>query len=373
MRIIFFIESKKRSSATNFRILQIIPHLKKIGIKTLLIQGYPGKNVFFTSSNIFLSLIINAILILIKSITIIFQLPLIIWADIIVIQRELVAYNLVYPEKIIFKLKKPVIFDFDDAIFLPIGDPSHLFSRNLFFQNLVKKTLKIHHMIKMADEVTVGNKYLAEFAKKFSNHVSIIPTVIDTNRYYPLKKKKKNKIVYIGWMGTSGNLKYFKSILSTLKKVSQSHPNTQLIICSDKFLLKDDLNSVIPTKFIQWESKNELKTLHKFDIGIMPIEDNEWTRGKCGFKLIQYMASGVPAIGSDVGMNKEIINDGINGLLAKNESEWTRKLNLLINDEALRKEVRISARNKIEQNYSINSVLSKLLSIFNRVQDRKVI
>ena len=135
MRIIFFIESKKRSSATNFRVLQILPHLKRIGIKYLLIQGYPGKNVFFTSSNLFLSLIINAILIFIKSITIIFQLPLIIWADIVVIQRELIAYNLVYPEKIIFRLKKPVIFDFDDAIFLQTSDSTHLFSRNLFFQN----------------------------------------------------------------------------------------------------------------------------------------------------------------------------------------------------------------------------------------------
>lgn len=370
MRIIFFIESKKRSSATNFRILQIIPYLKRIGIKCLLIQGYPGKNVFFTSSNLFLSLIINAILIFIKSITIIFQLPLIIWADIIVIQRELVAYNLVYPEKIIFRLKKPVIFDFDDAIFLQIGDPSHLFSRNLFFQNLVKKTLKIHHMIKMADEVTVGNKYLAKYAKKFSNNVSIIPTVIDTNRYYPLKKRKDDDNVTIGWMGTSGNLKYFKDILLTLKKVNERHPNTQLIICSDKFLFKDELNSVIPTKFIRWESKNELKILHKFDIGIMPIEDNEWTRGKCGFKLIQYMASGVPAIGSDVGMNKDIIDDGINGFLAKDESEWTKKLNSLINDETLRKKFKKNARKQIEQNYSINSILSKLLSIYKMAQVR---
>ncbi|MHA1729907.1 MAG: glycosyltransferase family 4 protein [Promethearchaeota archaeon] len=372
MRILFFIESRKKSPSSRYRVMHIIPYLEEKGVRCRIIQGVPGKYFFFNSSNNYLNLIVNAFLLIIKTFTICLQIPLILWADIIVIQRELVVYNLIYPEKIIQLVKKKIVFDFDDAIYLRAENPEDLVNKSKFLETLVQKSLRIKETIKNSNQVIVGNTYIAQYAKQFNKNVSIIPSVIDTREYFPPKAQSfnysnnKNKII-IGWMGTYSNLKFLSELSSVLKQVHKQHPYTQLLISTDQFLYKELLEKAIPTKYIRWTSDNELKTLQSFDIGIMPLKDDEWTRGKCGFKLIQYMATGVPAIASAVGVNNEIIKNGINGFLVNNKLEWKTKLSRLINDKKLRNKFGQEGRKTVEQKYSIHCILPKLINIYKSV------
>jgi glycosyltransferase involved in cell wall biosynthesis len=259
-------------------------------------------------------------------------------------------------------MNKPIIYDFDDAIFLPVS------SRQNKFVEIFKNSNKIASIIKKSKHVIAGNKYLCDFALRYNNSVSIIPTPIDTHRYYLRKEKSFSDKVVVGWMGSVTTLDFLNSMKNTFIILTKKFPNLIIKIVGGEFFI-DGISNIISKP---WSLNEEISDLMSFDIGIMTMPDNEWTKGKCAFKAIQYMNMGIPCVCSPVGMNKEVINEGVNGFFASTEDEWIEKLSMLIENPGLREKLGIVGRKTIEERYSLNINSPKFLEVLKRVYEQRV-
>jgi len=214
--------------------------------------------------------------------------------------------------------------------------------------------------------VSCGNVYLAEYAKQFNPNVIVNPTTIDTNLRHNLTKDEliatiSNSSLVVGWTGSHSTLKYLKTIESTLRSIETRFEQVRFLIIADR---QPQLN--IPRlDFIKWNKESEVEDLLKIDIGIMPLPEDDWTKGKCGFKALQYMSLGIPAVASPVGVNTEIIDHGMNGFLCQTEEDWLQCLEKLITEASLRKKMGIEGRKKIISNYSVLSNSSAFLGLFS--------
>jgi len=259
------------------------------------------------------------------------------------IYREAFMLGITFFEKRLAKMQVPVIFDFDDSIWL---NDTSAGNKNLSWLKKPQKTAKI---CQFADYVFVGNEYLAEYARQYNANVHIFPTVIDTNYHKPSEKKQKSSKLCIGWTGTQPTLKHFETIIPTLKRINECFPDKLCfrVIVNFPYQAMD-----IPLEVIQWDKTSEIETLQHFDIGIMPLPDDAWSRGKCGFKGLQYMALEIPTIMSPVGVNSDIIQDGENGFLAGDDKAWFEKISCLIESESLRKSMGAAGRKTVIEKYS---------------------
>ena len=261
--------------------------------------------------------------------------------DLVVIEHQLFPY-LPYPiEKVFRILNRRTVVEFDDAIYLTF---------------LHRK--KMQKSLKNSSGVIAGNRFLAGFAEEFNRDVKIIPTIIDTEIYRVKENYEANKIV-ICWIGLAYNLSYLNQLNDVLKTISRKF-DISLKIISSKPLMIDGVNVV----FKEWCHENEIDDLRSSDIGIMPLPDNEWTKGKCGAKLLQYMACGLPSVSSPVGVNSEIINDGENGFLARSSEEWISRIALLIEDKNLREAMGRKARKTVEEKYSLKKWSEELAKTY---------
>ena len=271
--------------------------------------------------------------------------------DRIVIEKELFPYFFSWFEKILWMLQVKYIVDYDDAIF-----HNYDLSTNKLISFLLKN--KINNVMKYSSCAIAGNSYLAERAKvSGAKKIVILPTVIDVNLYSPKKNYASSKIV-IGWIGSPSTFKYIKNSQSVFSKVLQNQ-NVELHIVG----AKENLGLGENVKFLKWTEASEVALISKFDIGIMPLENTPWELGKCSYKLIQYMGCGVPVVASAVGMNKEVVDEGINGFLVQSEEEWLTRLNELIDDCALREALGKKGRIKVEAEYSAQKKHAVLLSV----------
>lgn len=287
-----------------------------------------------------------------KRLVLLFQLKK---ADYIFIHRELAQFGPPIFEWILAKiLKKKFVYDFDDAIWLP-----NYSEVNARFQK-VKCYWKVKHIIKWADVVTVGNAYLAEYALQFNANVRVIPTTIDTvNHHNQLIEYADKEVVNIGWTGTHTTMHYLNEVIPALEKLEKKYAFTFTVISNMKadFELKS-------MRFVKWSKANEIKDLASFDIGIMPLKDDQWSKGKCGFKALQYMSLGMPCVISPVGVNASIVQDGVNGFLYSTEEDLTRVLANLIEDATLRRRIGTAARATIEGKFSVNANFKTYLALF---------
>ncbi len=281
--------------------------------------------------------------------------------DLIFIQREAFMTGTTFFEKRFHKSKARIIFDFDDSIWLSnVSDGN----KNLEWLKDYSKTGKI---IQLSDLIIAGNKYLADYAFNFNPNVKIIPTTIDTD--YHIKKtekqneKKETGRVCIGWTGTSTTLKHFQLIIPALVKIKEKYGDKiEFKVIADKFFS----NSLLEIKTTQWRKETEIKDLIEIDIGIMPLPDNDWSRGKCGFKGLQYMALEIPTVMSPVGVNNEIIKEGVNGFLAATEDDWCEKIGRLIDSGDLRNKIGKEARKTVIEKYSVESQKNIFLQLLNQ-------
>ncbi|MEA1873608.1 MAG: glycosyltransferase family 4 protein [Bacteroidota bacterium] len=330
-----------RSPGQRFRIEQFLPALQDAGweIQYSNILNQKDDAVFYVSGHYF-----GKFRIMIKSFFHrLRDLKRAKKADMVFIYREAFMLGSTFFEKRLSKIQVPVIFDFDDSIWL---NDTSAGNQNLSWLKKPQKTAKI---CQFSDYVFVGNTYLAEYAKQFNKQVHIFPTVIDTNYHKPSSAKQNESKICIGWTGTQPTLKHFETIIPTLKALHERYPDKLCFRVIVNFPYK---TNAIPLEVIQWEKATEIETLQHFDIGIMPLPDDEWTRGKCGFKGLQYMALEIPTIMSPVGVNSDIIQDGENGFLAKNEAEWVEKISHLIESKSLRKTIGEAGRKTVVENYS---------------------
>jgi glycosyltransferase involved in cell wall biosynthesis len=275
--------------------------------------------------------------------------------DLVVIEYELIPYLPAMLEKFLYWLGVKYLVDYDDAIFHRYD--SHRFKLVRFFLGK-----KIAHVMRGASLVMVGNEYLADYARHAgASKVEIIPTVINLQRYsLPNVKSSLHVPLVISWIGSPVTAKYLQSIASALAEVCAGGRGVlRLIGAGDVHL------PCVPTELIQWDDSTEVAALQQSDVGIMPLPDEPWERGKCGLKLIQYMACGLPVVGSPVGENCSIIDDGVNGFWAKTHVEWVEALSALLADVGLRQRMGSAGRMKVEQVYSTQVTGPKLVRLFN--------
>ena len=256
--------------------------------------------------------------------------------------------------------KTKVIFDFDDSIWLPnVSDGN----RNLNWLKSYNKTSKI---IAYADMVFAGNKYLYDYAYRFNKNVKIIPTTINTAEYVRLKTDKATHKICIGWSGSITTIQHFKFAEPFLKIVKEKYgEKISIKVIGDKNYKNIDFE----VEALDWNKKDELKELSSFDIGIMPLPDDIWAKGKCGLKGLQYMSLEIPTIMSPVGVNEEIIEDGINGFLAADVSTWVDKISTLIESEELRHQMGTNARKTVVDKYSFDAYKNVYLDIFSQLAE----
>ncbi|HTL80594.1 MAG TPA: glycosyltransferase family 4 protein [Bacteroidia bacterium] len=275
--------------------------------------------------------------------------------DIIFIQREAFMTGETWIEKAFADSKAKVIYDFDDAIWmLDVSKGNRIFS-------WMKDPKKTSELIAMSDLVFAGNQYLADYAKKFNPKVEIVPTTIDTSLYKRVETQKRDRVI-IGWSGSLTTIKHFEHALEFLKNIKRKFGDRVAFkVIGDERYVNEELG----IKGIRWTEQDEVKELSSFDIGIMPLPDDEWAKGKCGLKGLQYMALGIPTIMSPVGVNTEIIRDGENGFLAKTDDEWTYKLSLLIENADLRKRIGEEAVKAVEEKYSVNAWKGRYVELFS--------
>jgi glycosyltransferase involved in cell wall biosynthesis len=274
------------------------------------------------------------------------------------IHRETAPFGPPIFEWIIAKiLHKKIIYDFDDAIWLTDKKNE---SR---IEHYLRHRSKVSRICKWSYKTSCGNSYLADYAKKFSQRVIINATTIDTMKLhnpelYPEISSPKR--IVIGWTGSHSTLKYIDSIVPVIQKLQAAYSFVDFLVIANR---KPDLN-ILRMEFIEWKKGTEAEDLLKIDIGIMPLPDDDWSRGKCGFKALQYMAMKKPCVASPVGVNLEIIEHGINGFLAESPEEWYNHLENLVCDKNLRQRVGEAGRKKIIENYSVASNTSTFLSLF---------
>lgn len=241
-------------------------------------------------------------------------------------------------------LRKKYIYDFDDAIWMP-----NYSSVNAKFQKL-KAYWKVKKLIQWADKVQAGNQFLADYALQFNKNVQIVPTTIDTkNHHIQMCDHNKNPVV-IGWTGTHSTIHYLDFLLPILKHLETTF--------EFEFLVISNKNPLLPLKsfrYLEWNGETEIQDLSTIQIGVMPLIEDDWSKGKCGFKALQYMSLGMATIASPVGVNTSIIQNDENGFLAESVKEWESALQNLLIDKELRSEIGLRARKTIVDNWSVEA------------------
>ena len=261
--------------------------------------------------------------------------------DVIYLHREAALLGPAVFERLIHRSGVPIVFDFDDAIFLSYKSPSNGYLSYLKFAGKTKTNCRL------AAHVMVGNPYLAEYARQFNLNVSIIPTTIDTDKYKPVNIEDASGPVVIGWTGSHSTVQHLDTLRSALAKLAQRESIRLRVIGTPNYQIEG-----VEFETIMWRSETEVEDLSAVDIGIMPLPDDNWARGKCGAKALQFMAMGIPTVCSPVGVNTDIIQDNENGLIANSEDEWIEKLSLLIRSRELRARLGKAGRQTIEQRFS---------------------
>lgn len=347
MKILFFTKYSRKGASSRYRTFQYLDYLRSHGIKAdvfpllgdeYLERLYAGHRI---PRHYLFGLFLQRIRDLFR----------VCKYDVVVVEKELLPHAPPVLEYVLHWLNPNIIADYDDAIFAN-------------YQNNPLLKHKIPTVLRLSKAINVGNHHLADYARKFNSNVNLIPTVVDLDKYNPKGSYEisADKVV-IGWIGTPITSKYLSEVQVALSNLSQEYSITfRCIGAAPDFTMEG-----IEVENIKWEEATEVENILTFAIGIMPLTDDPFSRGKCGLKLIQYMACGIPSIASPVGANKDIICNGENGLLAGSEEEWVDQITLLIQDRHLRKQMGMKARRTVIDKYSLQVVAPKLLAIYERV------
>ncbi|MDD5222758.1 MAG: glycosyltransferase family 4 protein [bacterium] len=353
MKIIYFSRNTRIEPASRYRIYQFLPSLTARGIK---VEVQPLFREFYFR-----------ILGLPRPLKILFQIfycpyrfavrafrllraPA---ADLVIIKDQLFPYLPWGLEKFFTPAGKAVGIDLDDAVFLTPGQGR-----------------KLEKVLEAAGLVIVGNKYLSEFAARHNRKVFLVPTVVDTERIRARtdwKIRDPRGVVTIGWIGLAYNLHYLQDLEEALAELSQKFRIALKVVSSRGVKMRG-----VSVDCRRWSLAGEDDEVQGFDIGIMPLRDDEWSRGKCGLKLLQYMAAGVPVVASPVGVNAEIVRDGQNGFWARNRAEWVEKLAILCQNEDIRKGFGSRGRETVEKSFSLSAWAPKLYEIYQSVVNTQV-
>lgn len=277
--------------------------------------------------------------------------------DIVFVCREALMTRSIAFERA-FKRQGPrIIFDFDDSIWLSnVSDANRRWS-------WVKDPNKTARLIALADLVLAGNAYLKDYALPFNRNVEVVPTTIDTEEYLPRVQRPEGPVC-IGWSGSITTIQHFQYAIPALRILKERYGDRISVRVVGDGAYRD---ASLDIQGLPWRKETELEDLQAMDIGLMPLPDDEWARGKCGLKGLQYMALGIPTIMSPVGVNSTIIQDGRNGFLADTTEAWVEKLGLLIEDADLRGRLGANARRTVVDHWSTQAWRQRYLDLFQQL------
>lgn len=346
MKVLYFTKYSQQGASSRLRSFQYFPYLEKSGllvtVKPFFDDAYL-KSLYLGKKN--KAAIIKAYFKRFINLGTVFRY------DVVVIEKELFPYFFSWFERLLAFLGVSYIVDYDDAIF-----HNYDLSTNKWIRFFLKN--KINMVMRCSNCVIAGNSYLAHRAKiAGAQKIEIIPTVIDLDRYQ-VKNEYATQQVTIGWIGSPSTFKYVKQIAPVLKQLVARY-NVKINIVG----AKEDLGFGDNMHYISWTEDSEVESILDFDIGIMPLEDTPWELGKCSYKIIQYMACGVPVVASAVGMNKEVVQEGEQGFLVTSEKDWFTALEKLICNTSLREALGTKGRAKVAKEYCLQQTQGKLTSL----------
>lgn len=337
MKLLFLTQYDEQGASSRCRVYQYLPHLARRGIEGEVIPRLPSAGKLWRRANA---------------------------VDGVFVQKRVPSL----PRLLALRRARRLWFDFDDAIWLRRGADGKVRPASL------RKRVRLAATLRLVDGVVAGNEYLAAYARRWNSRVTVLPTPIDSEYYsgqwivgsgqsgedplptthYPLPTA-----VRLGWVGHPDNLCYLRRLEPAFAALAKRFPGLALrVVCSEPYASK-----ALPVENISWTLADEVANLRAMEIGLMPLEDDPWTRGKCGYKALQYMAVGVPVVCSPVGMNTDIITEGENGLLAADLNDWERQLARLLHSPELRQRLGAAGRRSVEEQYSLAVMAERLAAL----------
>ena len=257
-------------------------------------------------------------------------------------------------EWIYVKLAKKIIYDIDDMIFQLRTAPSNKITKFL------KSRKRFYFLLEKANHCITCTPELDNIAKRYNQNTTDISSTINTKTYIPINKYKNNKELIIGWTGSHSTVPYLHLLEGVLKELSKKYKFTLLVMGTNNFEITG-----VNIECLNWNSNIEIATLQRMDIGLYPLPNDEWIKGKSGLKALQYMAMGLPVVASNLGCNERVIENNVSGLLVNNMKEWYKSISNLIENNQLRKFLGHNARLRVEKYFSIEANKNTYLSIFN--------
>ena len=356
MKILFLPKHEYMGASSRYRTLQYLPYIEENNMDFDVSPLFSDEYLKFKYKHGKENKIITFKRILNRIQTILFKAST---YDVLVIEKELIPYFPAILEWYL-KLKKiPYIVDYDDAVW---------HNYDLHRKSIVKFLFKnkIRYVIKNAQCIVTGSEYIVDYAK-YANARNIvkIPTVIDLEKYICTDIENKDKFI-VGWIGSPSSSKYILELNTVLKEFTDKYNATVHLVGFDKKLSSQLLFN---NKIIDWTEESEVKEINYFDVGIMPLPDTPFERGKCGFKLIQYMGCKKPVIATPVGENKIIVESNINGFLANNDKEWLIALEKLYKSKELCRSMGENAYIKINNFYSLDIVKNKYINTIKEIHE----
>ncbi len=360
LRVLFLTKYPRQGPSSRYRVYQFIPYLEREGftctVQSLHVPGYleslfdgRRQSVFYHFGRMLKRVAAAA------SAT---------RHDVVCIQKELLPYVPPILEYFIYQSGAPVIYDLDDAIFLRYTE-----SRNPLVRLLLGR--KIPGVLKRSTVVLAGNDFLRAYAARYSDGAVLFPTVIDTARYHPAPRystggrtQMREGLPTVGWIGSPQTVRYVEEKGEILRRLAGKVHFTLRIIGAPRFGI-----SGVRVEAIPWREEHEAQELQRCDIGIMPLPDTMWSRGKCGLKLLQYMAAGLPVVTSPYGGAADIITHGVHGFIARTDDEWVDHILALLGDPALCIRLGRAGRRRVEIEFSLERWAPRLAGIIRRAAE----
>lgn len=357
MRVLFLMGLPVEGPSSRFRVYQYVPFFHEHGVEATLRPFLSSRQtpVIYGEGRIPAKLAVTTWSTLRRLVDLL-NAPR---YDVVYVLREAFPFGPPVFERLFKSAAGRLIFDFDDAIYIP----------SLAYNNPLDRLRdwdKPAKLIQMAAHVVVGNNYLKGYACRYlarEDRISVVPTAVDTKVYKPAEEVETRRTVTVGWIGTPRGSNYLWWLLPVIRELASRYPQLEF-----KFVGAKPFDAGgLPVEFKTWQLDEEVSNIQSFDIGIMPLTDDEETRGKCGFKLIQYMSTGLPVVCSPVGANLDIVEQGCTGLFAASLAEWTDALVKLIEDPTLRRALARAGRERVITHYSVEATGPRLLRILESV------